>query len=396
MKKIFKVVFFYVYIKIIIYFFYIFFSFPIFGLFKLEDFLSSDLSLNDLYYQIKEYSNDNTDSPNLSGKIILINTGSIDTGNFRLNLSKVLLKINRFQPNVIAIDHSFKDSFPGTVELINAINKQQKIILSNKTELKFEEHVKLGITDFPLEKYSVRKYYSSANTFASLISEELIDSVNLPNNETFYINYLMNNQRFIPVDENANFLQLKNFVYVAEAGDILKDEPATMAFLERNSSSCALLFGHLGYVNEGFDSRFDLEDKFPVPCDYNLINRQKTMSGLMIHANALENLMDKNKQFFCVSDEIWFKILEEFLLIVFFYLLIFLNLGKVLNIIILFFLTFPSLYIVIYLMMYHFIFIEIGLTLLKLLFYEELIGFADYAYCKLKKIRFFNKYNLFQ
>jgi hypothetical protein len=396
MKKIFKIAFFYLYIKIIIYVFSLFFSFPIFGLFKLEDFVSSDLSLNDMYYQIKESLNDNTDLATASGKIILINTGSIDSGNFRLNLSKVLIKINRFQPKVIAIDHSFKDSFPGTNELVNAINKHQKIVLSNKTDLKFEEHVKLGITDFPLERYTVRRYYSSANTFASLISQELIDSVYLPKNESFYINYLLNYQRFIQIDENANFFQLKDFVYVAEASNILKDESATMDFLRRNSSSCALLFGHLGYVNEGFDSKYDVEDKYPVPCDPNLIYRQKTMSGLMIHANALENLMDRKKQFFCVSDEDWFKVFEEFLLLGFLFILIFLNLGKLFNLIILFFLTFPSLYIVLYLMMYHFVFIEIGLTLLQLLFYEELLEFADYAYGKLKKVNFFNKLNKFQ
>ena len=47
-------------------------------------------------------------------------------------------------------------------------------------------------------------------------------------------------------------------------------------------------------------------------------------------------------------------------------------------------------------MMYHFVFIEIGLTLLQLLFYEELLEFADYAYGKLKKVNFFNKLNKFQ
>jgi len=396
MKKIFKIFFFYAYIKVVIYLFSIFFSLPIFGLFKIEDLVSSDLSLNDMYYQIKETLNDDTRKSATSGKIILINTGSIDSGNFRLNLSKVLLKINTLQPKVIGIDHSFKDSIPGTIELVNAINKQQKIVLSNKTDLKFEKHVKLGATDFPLERYTVRRYYSNASTFASLITHDLIDSAYFPKNNSFFINYLLNYQSFIPIDENANFLQLKNFVYVAEAGNILKDEIATMTFLKRNSTSCALLLGHLGYVNDGFNPKYDLEDKYPVPCDVNLINRQKTMSGLMIHANAIENLMDKEKQFFCVSDEKWFMIFEEFLLLAFLYILIFLNLGKVFNLTILFFLTFPSLYIVLYLMMYHYIFIEIGLTLLQLLFYEELLEFADYAYCKLKKVKFFNDSNLFQ
>ena len=78
MKKIFKIFFFYAYIKVVIYLFSIFFSLPIFGLFKIEDLVSSDLSLNDMYYQIKETLNDDTRKSATSGKIILINTGSID------------------------------------------------------------------------------------------------------------------------------------------------------------------------------------------------------------------------------------------------------------------------------------------------------------------------------
>ena len=129
----------------------------------------------------------------------------------------------------------------------------------------------------------------------------------------------------------------------------------------------------IGYLGDRKHSNadFDIEDKKRVPVDIeNLVNREPKMFGAVVHANAISTILDKDLQFYEVSDV---TILAINLLIcaLFMYVLLFKNLGKLWNRIILFVLTIPMLFLILYLMDYG-IYYKFGSSLLVLLVIEEM------------------------
>ena len=127
--------------------------------------------------------------------------------------------------------------------------------------------------------------------------------------------------------------------------------------------------GHMGPYNF-IDKVNDNEDKFRVPCDTNLINRDRVMYGAVIHANALANLMVPELKYANLEDRLIFKIFKEFLLLMFIYYLLFLNLGKMGTVSILALGSFGMIYLTL-LLMKKGIYFEIGSSLLQLLVLEE-------------------------
>jgi hypothetical protein len=118
------------------------------------------------------------------------------------------------------------------------------------------------------------------------------------------------------------------------------------------------------------------------------------MPGLMIHINAIENLMNNNNRFYCLSDTFLFKCLTEILIMLFLWFLLFFNYGKVVNVFILFLLSLPILFIVLFFMVKFNVYIEIGLTLLQFLLYEELTEIISPIYEKFSNFKFIKKYKL--
>jgi len=96
------------------------------------------------------------------------------------------------------------------------------------------------------------------------------------------------------------------------------------------------------------------------------------MFGVQIHANVIENYLNPDVRFNCWSDSTFFFLFRNILIFLFIYYTLFINYGKALNIISLAFLTYPIIYIVLYLMTKN-IYIEIGLTMLQFLFLEEVV-----------------------
>jgi hypothetical protein len=124
--------------------------------------------------------------------------------------------------------------------------------------------------------------------------------------------------------------------------------------------------GPYGFVEKSFD----MEDKFRVPCDTNLINRDRVMYGSVIHANALANLLKSDLQFIDVERSTIFLVFKELLFLVFIYYLLFLNLGKMGTVTILTIGSFGMIYLTL-LLMQKGIYLEIGGSLLELLVLEE-------------------------
>ena len=129
------------------------------------------------------------------------------------------------------------------------------------------------------------------------------------------------------------------------------------------------IIGSLGDRSHS-NADFDIEDKKQVPVDTtNMINRMPVMFGAVVHANAISTILDDRLHFYIVSDG---SILVVNLIIfaIFLYVLLFKNLGKLLNLVILFLLTIPILFLIFYLMEYG-IYYQFGGTLLALLIIEE-------------------------
>jgi CHASE2 domain-containing sensor protein len=96
------------------------------------------------------------------------------------------------------------------------------------------------------------------------------------------------------------------------------------------------------------------------------------MPGVLIHANAIDNLLRKEVRFIEISATWWFKFLGLLLIFAYLYFLIFMEAGKVVNILLMLGLSLPALYVVLYLMQYNW-YIEMGSTLLQLLVFEEMV-----------------------
>jgi hypothetical protein len=351
---------------------------PFFGLLSLEQILVSDGSFNDLYYHKKGIKN----SKPLSGKVIIINSGSFDNDSFRLQLAKSINYLQTFSPKVVAVDHTFSESnLIGTDSLINSIEKYNNIILSSND--KEEKPLKIKIkstnyakTEFINDQIIIRRYNSDSNTFAYKIAS-LINGENLLlfNKESFFINYLTDDENLFtvnsPLDTMLYQFEKDSKFIVIEGRDLLTKKDYIEVLLRNYAQNNAFLIGHMG-SDKLFDVVNDREDRYQVPCDKNLVEKKETMFGVQIHANVIENYLNPDVRFNCWSDSTFFFLFRNILIFLFIYYTLFINYGKALNIISLAFLTYPIIYIVLYLMTKN-IYIEIGLTMLQFLFLEEVV-----------------------
>ena len=158
---------------------------------------------------------------------------------------------------------------------------------------------------------------------------------------------------------------------VIEGKDLLIKKDYIEVLLRNYAQDNALLIGHIG-SDKLFDVFNDREDRYKVPSDKNLIEKKETMFGVQIHANVVENYLNPDVRYSCWSDTIFFSFFKNILIFLFIYYILFINYGKALNIITLAFLTYPVIYIVLFLMTNN-IYIEIGFTMLQFLLLEEVV-----------------------
>ena len=363
-KSFLKLLFFYIVIKVILLFFQWIFTKEIFGILNLENLAASDLSLNDLYYQYR-------DPPSLSNEIILVNTGSLSETSFRFELSETIKKIDNYNPKVIAIDHIFSmdTSRFGSTDLVNTFQQTKNLIIP-------ESVVDIA---FPSKQHTIRKYFWNHNTFAFQIAKKINPVIKDQEilSDNFLIKYFTTKYEppTLPVE-----WQIEPSFIMIEANVLLNQENHSYKDYFENK---AVLMGHLG--RSCIPHHFDLEDKFPVPADKDLVNRQKSTAGLLIHANAVENLLNPKEMFLNIHDSIWFTLIEELLLILYLSFLIFVRVGKILNVIILLALSLPAIFLVIVLMEKN-IYFEIGATLIQFLLFEELVEVIESMNERVKKV----------
>jgi hypothetical protein len=389
--KLFKLAFFYVSIKLLLLLLGWVVSLDFMHLNSLEEMASSDLCLNDLYYSVRnktEVKNNDT----LSGKVILLNTGSLDADSFRADLAKVLAKVNKFQPACIGIDIFFNpdSGIAGTRELRNILDKIPNLVMgkrgentSGDSDRQVSQKAVFGNISFPENQVSIRRYSADTQTFAFKLAQKLQvmkPLVPFPN-EQFVIHYLCD--KVVTTEElwdnQSDQLAYSGF-YKMEAQELLLADSNTLVSFAEMAKDKIIIVGHLGLMG---NSNFDIEDKLRVPTDSNLVNRDRTMHGALIHANAIENWLNPSIRFSVWSDTNLFYWVVEILLILFLSWILFAQFGKFINITTLTLVSIPVAFLIMALMKFH-IYLEMGLTMIHILLFEELVKAITPLYRKIE------------
>lgn len=374
-----------------------------FQIFSLEESGNPDLVFNDLYFRAKNKDCLSNKHYTREKSVVLINTGSLSTDSFRLELAKILIKLKNTDVKAIGIDHDFlKINKIGTEDLKREIESNPKIVYSYRPHKDdgtsdkdyYDFKAEKGKTNLP-DIYTIRRYESDPNTFGAMLvkmsknnpvkhenKHHNIHTVNhghADHHEPFNINYCSVGDGLCAFDDYNNKLSLVNFTYI-EAKDFLRDS-ANFENFQSILKDKILILGHLGTFS--FNKKYDIEDKFSVPIDSErIMMREKTMHGAVIHANAIENLLHPETMFFELHG-IWHFLHHEILFVLFLIVLM-LHLGKLYNILILAGISIPYIIGVMY-MMENQIYIAMTSTLLHLMFIEEFYEILEPFYVKLSK-----------
>jgi CHASE2 domain-containing sensor protein len=360
--------------------FFIFIAFKIVGfiayityepmkLFHFEELATDDINFNDIYYST------NKNSHNEEKEVVLINAGSInkDTA-FRKNLAYLIKKVAEFQPKIIGLDFYF-DHTTAHDSLLQQIITKNNVVIAIDGRGKYKNiftSSKKGIINFPSKTgETVREYYNymkiagnNTPSFANVLSGvEKEDSVG-------YLKYCTSNNGFYDI-LNPNE---KNFPAI-EAIAILNSMDT--ALFNEYIKNKIVIISHLGTDN--MDNEFDVEDKHRVPTDANLFNRNLTMPGGVIHANAIQMLVNKDEMF--VVEGWFYELITS--LILFGYLFLFYTihhkykLGKLFNILIILASTIILIFFTCVYLMDLGIYFKIGSLLVQIAFLEEFIDLSD-------------------
>jgi len=357
---------------------------PIYSIVSLHNLIISDASINDLHYLIREETEDY--EPKLSGELILVNTGSLPNDSFRLALSRLIQVLDRYQPKVIGLDLVFDSSQKaiGTSELLATVATTPRMVTGKSsqngtTDLVISPSSAYGVVSFPNNQSTIRRYSSQENAFGVVLAQMLKkDSLAAFDESTFFINYQTMSDGvytvhspefdFVLVDSSyrpSGFLML-------EGKDILKNDSLTLLALARLGKGRAFLLGHLGNTNL-YNVKFDNEDKHRVPPERQLVNREKSMFGILIHANAIENILNPELRYSCWSDSLIYQIVRALIILVYMYYLLFYKLIKIVNIFFsIFLISFPVIYLVLYLMTFQ-IYIDLGFVLIQIILLEDAV-----------------------
>ncbi len=378
--------------KIFIYVITLIISMKIFQIFSLQEIVGTDFLFNDLYYRLENKNIFNNKHFTTEKQVVLINGGSLNAENFRLELAVILKKLNDYNPAAIGIDYEFsKTDKPGTRELINEILGNDKIVAAYRSEyndsLTSDNYIyfkdRRGDVLFP-DNFSVRNYFNHDSTFAFRLAKiaKKDKVVKLPDyQETFAIHYSCYNDGLIQCCDKMNPYWDINFKYF-EGNEFLNDFLDLEEFRKQVEGKIVII-GHLG--TNLIPKMFDIEDKFKVPVDINdLAIREKTMYGAVIHANAIENILNPKKRFIELSPWGYF-VIYEVLYILFLMLFLFVKMGRIFNVFFVIFISLFSLWLILALMQYRF-YIIMGSTIFQLFFIEEFSEVIEPHYSKILRL----------
>lgn len=334
--------------------------------FNLNKHLTSDIHLNDIYY--RKHSTSGDSYMEVEKKVILVNQQEIpfsDEG--REMYVKLLNKLIDYNSAAIGVDVTFSKT---QKDVFQSVKNNPKIIFANQNSSSDISFPNNGDIRFPQigdqEQQSIRYYKNDENSFGA----KLVKAANfklktrIGDSENFIIHYNSPHDGLCHVtDDDPNYDKKYKF---RNANEVLED---SMNKFKLDFEGKIVIIGYLGDRSHS-NADFDIEDKNQVPVDTTkLVNRMPVMFGAVVHANAISTILDDGFHFYIVSDgTILFVNLIIFA--IYLYILLFKNLGKLFNLLILFLLTLPILFLVFFLMECG-IYYLFGGTLLALLVIEE-------------------------
>jgi CHASE2 domain-containing sensor protein len=344
-------------------------------LFHFEELATDDIQFNDIYYSTSK----NEISHNDEKDVVLINAGSINKDyDFRKNLAYLIRKVAEFQPKTIGLDFYFDHK-------TNHDSLLQQVILKNNVVIAIDGRgnykniftsSKKGIINFPSKTgETVREYYNymkisgkNIPSFVSVLSGvEEEDSVG-------YLKYCTSNNGFYDILNTNEKINIRNFPAI-EAIAILNSMD-TILFSEYIKNKIVII-SHLGTDN--MNNEFDVEDKHRVPTDANLFNRNLTMPGAVIHANAIEMLTKEDEMF--VVEGWFYELITSLILLGYLFLFYTIHhkykLGKLFNILIILASTIIVVFFTCIYLMDLGIYFKIGSLLVQIAFLEEFIDLSD-------------------
>ena len=368
---------------------FIYVSLPL-NLIHFEHLAMEDIQFNDIYYTVRTTKKIETDK-----QLILINSGSIKSDTlFRKKLSDLINKVSHFKPKAIGLDFTFEKNINrkfdsllkqsiddnNVVTVINFKNKRSNIFKNKK----------YSIANFPgKDGETQREYYNYVIIDKDTIPSFAAAIVNAnAKHSVDYLKYVTSNNGFYNILNKEEKINPENIPAI-EARDILSE--SWNSEIEKIIRGKIIIIGHLG--NEIMENEFDIEDKFRVPTNESLFNRNLTMPGAVIHANAALMMLSNNKLFTVKG---WlYEFITDLILLGFLFLFYTIDhhfyLSKLLNILIILLSTIPIIFISCVYLMDVGIYYEVGSLLMQIVFLEEFLDIADGFEKKFSKIKLYEK-----
>ena len=340
--------------------------------FNLNEHLISDIQFNDFYY--KKHAKTGSDTyMDKEKKIILVNMQEIPTtvAGREMYIS-LFSKLNEYKVAAIGVDVTFSKH---QKDVFQSVKNNPKIIFADQDSSSDIFFPNNGDIRFPKvgehEQRSIRYYKNNEHSFGAKIVKAAFPlvSTNITNNENFIIHYnsFGSGLSHLINDDNSKNNHWNEDYKFLNASDILLD---SINIYKDYFKGKVVIVGYLGDRKHS-NADFDIEDKKRVPVDIeHLVNRDPKMFGAVVHANAISTILDKDLHFYVVSDTT-ILVINLLICALFMYFLLFKNLGKLWNRILLFVFTIPMLFLILYLMDFG-IYYKFGSSLLVLLVIEEM------------------------
>lgn len=342
--------------------------------FNINEQITSDIYFNDLYYSKYDEGNP-SEFMQKEKQVILVNIQDIKI-NERYKYQDLLKKILNYQPKSIGVDITFSKT---QANVLKEFNNNDNIIFAKggENDISFENS---GTVDFPRiddhEQRTIRYYNNSANTFAAklvgITKNKQVQKIGNDHKFLLHFNAINNGVSHLTNDNQETNLNYATDFWYLNSNDIISD--SLNLYLDYFKDKIVIV-GYLGDRSH-FNAQYDIEDKFRIPADTkHFINKEPIMNGAVIHAVAVSNLLSPKFQFSIIPKELILTI-QLIICSVFLTLLLFYDFGKLFNRILLFILSIPLLFSVLYLMD-HMIFLKLGGTLFALLIIEEMFEILE-------------------